>query len=206
MSTAAFTRLFAVLSLLTWAGTLTTIGLAALHRRNPESSAGYLFEDVRRNSVWIAFVIALVTMLGSLYLSEIAHYHPCPLCWYQRICMYPLSVALLVGALRKDRMVWTYVLPPAIIGAGFAIYHTQLQAFPKQHGPFCKIDDPCTVRFVWEFGFVSIPFMALAAFVFIITMMFVLRSEPSEDELELESPDASSDPDDAPALSAQGAS
>ena len=206
MSTAAFVRLFAVLSLLTWAGTLTVIGLAALHRRNPESSAGYLFEDVRRNAVWIAFVIALVTMLGSLYLSEIAHFKPCPLCWYQRICMYPLSVALLVGGLRRDRMVWTYVIPPAVIGTGIAIYHTQLQAFPKQHGPFCKIDDPCTVRFVWEFGFVSIPFMALAAFVFIITMMLVLRTEPSEeDDLEFEPPDAS-DPEDVPTLSAQGVS
>jgi hypothetical protein len=60
---------------------------------------------------------------------------------------------------------------------------------------------------VWEFGFVSIPFMALAAFAFIITMMFVLRSEPTydDDEDEVESPDASS-PDDARTLSAQGVS
>jgi len=74
-------------------------------------------------------------------------------------------------------MVWTYVIPPAVIGMGFAIYHTQLQAFPAQHGPFCKTNDPCTVRYVWEFGFVSIPFMALAAFALIITLMLVLRSE-----------------------------
>lgn len=199
------TRFFAVLSLITWAGTIIVIVLAALRRRNPDSTAGYLFDDIRANAVWIAFVVALVTMLGSLYLSEIAHFQPCPLCWYQRICMYPLSVALLVGGLRRDRMVWTYVLPPAFIGAGFAIYHTQLQAYPAQHGPFCKVNDPCTVRFVWEFGFVSIPFMALAAFSFIITMMFVLRSEPDYDEVDTESPDAS-DPDDARTLSAQGVS
>jgi disulfide bond formation protein DsbB len=205
MSTATLVRFFAVLSLIVWAATIIVIALAALHRRNPDSTAGYLFEDIRANSIWIAFVVALFTMLGSLYLSEIAHYQPCPLCWYQRICMYPLSVALLVGGLRRDRMVWTYILPPAIIGAGFAIYHTQLQAYPAQHGPFCKINDPCTVRFVWEFGFVSIPFMALAAFSFIITMMFVLRSEPSDDEFEIDSPDAS-DPEDARTLSAQGAS
>src|SRR4029078_11011778 len=135
-----------------------------------------------------AFVVALVTMLGSLYLSEVAHYKPCPLCWYQRICMYRLSVTSLVAALRRDRTVWTYVLPPAVIGWGIAIYHTQLQAYPAQHGPFCKIDDPCTIRYVWEFGFVSIPFMALAAFVFIITMMLVLRTEPSDEEYDDKSP------------------
>ena len=133
--------------------------------------------------MWLAFAVALFTTLGSLYLSQIAHFAPCPLCWYQRICMYPLSVALLVGGLRRDRDVWAYVIPPAVIGAVIAIYHTQLQAFPKQ-AHFCKIGiDSCTTRWVWEFGFVSIPFMSLAAFSFIIAMMLVVRSGRS-DELE----------------------
>jgi disulfide bond formation protein DsbB len=177
MSTETMSQFFAILSLIAWALTIATIVLAVLYRRNPDSSAGYLFEDVRANAIWFAFAVALVTTLGSLYFSEIAHFHPCPLCWYQRIAMYPLTVALIVGGLRRDRMVWTYVIPPAVIGMGFAIYHTQLQAFPAQHGPFCKTNDPCTVRYVWEFGFVSIPFMALAAFALIITLMLVLRSE-----------------------------
>jgi hypothetical protein len=95
-------------------------------------------------------------------------------------------------------------VPTALIGAAFAIYHTQLQAFPAQHGPFCKIAEPCTVRYVWEFGFVSIPFMSLAAFSFIITMMLVLRSDRA-DEDETEPTDAS-DTEDALTLSARGVS
>ena len=194
MSESTMAQFFAMLSLIAWGLTIITIVLAVLYRRNPESSAGYLFEDVRRNSIWFALAVALTTTLGSLYFSEVAHFHPCPLCWYQRIAMYPLVVALLVGGIRRDRMVWTYVIPPAVIGSGFASYHTQLQAYPQQHGPFCKINDPCTVRYVWEFGFVSIPFMALAAFALIITLMMVLRSERSlEYEIdELEPPDAPS--------------
>jgi disulfide bond formation protein DsbB len=204
MDTPTFVRLFAILSLITWAATIIVIVLASIRRRTPESSAAYLFEDIRRNAVWFAFVVALVTTLGSLYLSEVAHYRPCPLCWYQRICMYPLFVTLLVGGLRRDREVYAYVLPPAFIGAGIAIYHTQLQAFPQQHGPFCKGFDPCTVRYVWEFGFVSIPFMSLAAFAFIITMMFAVRSSRNDDiEPEtLEEPT----PDDELSLSGQGVS
>ena len=204
MSTAAFTRLFAILSLITWAGTLTVITLALIRRRNPDSAAASFFDDLRASAVPLAFIVALVTTLGSLYLSEIAHYRPCPLCWYQRICMYPLVVALIVGWVRRDREVYAYVLPPAVIGAGFAIYHTQLQAFPQQHGPFCKGFDPCTVRYVWEFGFVSVPFMSLAAFAWIITMMLVLRSGRS-DELEPETLEAPS-PDDELSLSGQGVS
>ena len=206
MDTANVVKFFAILSLIVWAATLATIVLAVMYRRNPDSGAGYLFEDIRSNAVWFAFAVATGTMLGSLYLSEIAHYLPCVLCWYQRICMYPLSVALLVGALRRDRAVWTYVIPPAVIGTAIAIYHTQLQAFPHQHGPFCQITNPCTVRYVWEFGFVSIPFMALSAFAFIITMMLLVRSErASEVDLDPESPDASPD-EDALALSARGVS
>ncbi len=197
-------RFFAILSLITWGLTIITIVLALIHRRKPDSSAGYLFEDIRANAIWFAFAVALVAMLGSLYLSEIANFHPCPLCWYQRIAMYPLAVALLIGGIRRDRMVWTYVIPPAVIGSMIAIYHTQLQAYPDQHGPFCKNNDPCTVRYVWEFGFVSIPFMALAGFAFIITMMLVLRSERFLDD-EDGPPDASGS-DDEPALSAQGVS
>jgi len=205
MSTDTMSEFFAILSLLAWAGTITTIVLAVMYRRNPESSAGYLFEDIRANALWFAFVIALVTTLGSLYLSEIAHFVPCVLCWYQRICMYPLAVALFIAALRRDRAIWVYILPPAIVGAGFAIYHTQLQAFPKQHGPFCKLTEPCTIRYVWEFGFVSIPFMALAAFAFIITMMLVVRSDRSS-EYELEDDSDDIPPDDELALSARGVS
>jgi len=175
-------RLFAILSLIAWAGTLLTIGLAVARRRNPESGAGYLFDDLRRNAVWFAFVVALVTTLGSLYLSEVAHFVPCPLCWYQRICMYPLSIVLTIAAVRRDRGIWRYVIPPAAIGAGFAIYHTQLQAFPSQHSSFCTTLEPCTVRYVWEFGFVSLPFMALSAFTIIIVLMLVARSSETLDE------------------------
>ena len=145
----------------------------------PTRRAGYLFEDIRRNSVWFAFVVALGHDARQPLPLRDRALPPVPAVLVPADLHVPARRSRsLVGGIRRDRMVWTYVLPPAIIGAGFAIYHTQLQAYPAQHGPFCKINDPCTIRYVWEFGFVSIPFMALAAFAFIITMMFVLRSEP----------------------------
>jgi len=66
------------------------------------------------------------------------------------------------------------VVPVALAGSGFAIHHTQLQAFPHRHSSFCTTLEPCTVRNVWEFGFVSLPFMALSAFVCIITTTTVV--------------------------------
>jgi len=164
-----------VLALACWVAVGVVVVLAVVRRRWPGGRLAGVFDGLCPNALWLAWGVALVSTLGSLYYSEIAHFTPCKLCWYQRICMYPLAVILLVAAVRRDRKIWVYVMAQAVIGAGFAIYHTQLQAFPSQGSSFCTTLEPCTVRYVWEFGFVSLPFMALSAFVFIITMLLVAR-------------------------------
>jgi disulfide bond formation protein DsbB len=169
MSTEALSRFFALLSLACWVGTVAVVALACAARRAGGIWSSRL-DDVSRVALWLGWLVALVTTLGSLYFSEIAHFTPCALCWYQRIAMYPLAIVLLVAALRRDRAIAWYVVPVATIGALFSIYQTQLQAVPHQHSSFCTTTEPCTVRYVWEFGFVSLPFMALAAFAFIVTM------------------------------------
>ena len=183
MTTADFSVFFALLSLACAAATIAVVGLAVATRSGRGGRAALLFDDVGRFGLWPAWIVALVTTLGSLYFSEIAHFTPCKLCWYQRIAMYPLAIVLLVAARRRDRGIAWYVVPVATIGAAFAAYQTQLQAFPQQHWSFCTLSEPCTVRYVWEFGFVSLPFMALTAFVFIVTMTIVVaRAQVSEEQ------------------------
>lgn len=183
MSTADVSVFFALLSLACWAATIGLWAMAAVSRRRPDGEVALLFDDVRRVGLWLAWIVALVTMLGSLYFSQIAHFTPCALCWYQRIAMYPLAIVLLVAALRRDRAIAWYVVPVATIGALFALYQTQLQAFPHQHSSFCTLTEPCTVRYVWEFGFVSLPFMALSAFAFVLTMtVLVARAHNSQEQ------------------------
>lgn len=123
---------------------------------------------VRESALWLAWLAALVATGGSLYLSEILHYPPCVLCWWQRIAMYPLVLALGVGALRNDPAVRWYALPLAAIGALIAGYHTLVQRVPAlDQATSCSAEAPCNVMWVQAFGFVSIPVMALAAFVLI---------------------------------------
>ena len=150
-----------------------------------------LRELVEGYELWLVFLVSAIATGGSLFFSEIAGFIPCELCWYQRICMYPLAVILLIAAVRRERRIWMYVLPQAVVGAGFALYHTQLQAFPSQGSSFCTTLEPCTVRYVWQFGFVSLPFMALSAFSFIITMLLVARRAPGTEEESLSFDEAS---------------
>lgn len=148
-----------------------------------------LRDDLGRVAVPLAWIVATVATLGSLYYSEVADFVPCKLCWYQRICMYPLVIVLGVAALRRDRGVRFTAIPLAGIGAVIASYHAWIQAYPPVGGTsFCTLDAPCTERYVWEFGFVSLPLMALSGFLFVIVMMVLARpgnhSEDRDDSFD----------------------
>jgi disulfide bond formation protein DsbB len=178
MSTSSLSLFFAMLSLGCWLGVIAVVVLAVLRRREPGGFANDLWESLRPIALWLAWLVATVTMLGSLYYSLGAHFLPCELCWYQRICVYPLAAVLLVAALRRDASVWRYVVPLTLIGGVIAAYHSQLQAFPEQRS-FCLATNPCTVRYVWELGFVSLPLMDLSALALITALVLLARTTPT---------------------------
>ena len=145
-----------------------------------------VWSQCQDSALGIACMVALIASLGSLYLSEIAHFPPCTLCWLQRIAMYPLVVILGVGALREDHAVGWYALPLAGIGAALALYHALVQRVPSlQQATSCSAEAPCNAMWVREFGFVSIPVMALGAFlligVFLLVHATALAGEDVED-------------------------
>lgn len=121
-----------------------------------------------------AWFISLAGMVGSLYFSEVQHLPPCILCWYQRICMYPLTVILAVGIIKKDKNVAWYALPLTIIGSLIAIYHVLLQAgiIPESAAP-CQAGISCTTKYAEIFGIFTIPQLSMIAFLF-LTLLLVL--------------------------------
>lgn len=126
--------------------------------------------------ILFAAIVSGTAAVGSLYLSEVAHLIPCTLCWYQRIAMYPLAIVLSIAAFRRDQSVRLYALVLASIGGVIAIYHYVIQWFPDLEGTSCTTSVPCTGVWFRVFGFVSIPYMALSAFLFVIVMMVALRA------------------------------
>lgn len=194
MTTATASLFFAILSLaaLTGAVALTILlvagrGMAPGAGRDPLTGVARLRADLATAALPVAWIVATVTTLGSLYYSEIAHFVPCALCWYQRIAVYPLVLLLGIAALRRDRAVRIYVIAQCAVGAVIATYHAYIQAFPPETGTsFCTAEAPCTTRYVWELGFVSLPFMALTAFLFIITLMIVAGPADRPDDADAE--------------------
>ncbi len=125
--------------------------------------------------LWTAFIVATSATLGSLYLSEIAHFVPCQFCWYQRIAMYPLAVMLGIAAWRHDHGVRIYVSVIAAIGAGLSTYHYLIQRFPDLDSGSCSLGVPCTTAYVMKFGFMTIPYMAFSGFTLILALMWADR-------------------------------
>jgi hypothetical protein len=123
----------------------------------------------------LAAVIATVTTLGSLYYSEIAGYPPCTLCWYQRIAIYPQVVLLGVAAWRRDVTVWLPSTILATIGIALSTWHVIIERNPALAGP-CDPSNPCTLKWVEEFGVLTIPFMALIAGISFIALTLLART------------------------------
>lgn len=142
---------------------------------------------LRNYGIYMAWLVALVATAGSLYLSEVLHYEPCRLCWFQRIFMYPQVLLLGVAAYRQDRHIIPYSLLLSIVGGAISVYHYAEQKIPALSRLLpCKVGVPCNVDYLGSgwFGFITIPFMALIAAILIVLFLLAARQQPAEEELE----------------------
>lgn len=124
----------------------------------------------------LIFLVSLIATLGSLYFSEIRLYLPCEMCWYQRIIMYPIVLISFIGLIRNDLNSRIYLRAFSGIGILTSAYHYSLQKFSfiADSQPACTGVD-CTVQYINWFGFITIPFLALIAFILIFTMSFFIK-------------------------------
>jgi disulfide bond formation protein DsbB len=130
--------------------------------------------------LFVGWLLAVVSTVGSLFFSEVMDYVPCVLCWYQRIPMYALAVILGIALVTQDVNVVKYAQPLALIGVALAAFHSLLYLgyVPKGIQP-CSQDIPCSEVKLQVWGFLTIPLMSLAAFLAIVVVLFLLkRSKP----------------------------
>lgn len=123
-----------------------------------------------------AWLVALVATAGSLFFSEVMELPPCILCWYQRIAMYPLVLVIGVGIATRDARWKYYALPLALAGLAVSIYHNLLYygLIPESITP-CKEGISCTTVQIEWLGFITIPLMALTAFVLVSVLTILYR-------------------------------
>lgn len=122
----------------------------------------------------INFLLALCGMMGSLYFSEVMNFPPCSLCWYQRICTYPLVLIFGVALITDDERHGRYSLSLLTTGLLFSVYHNLLyyELIATEILP-CTSGVSCSAKQLEMFGFITIPLLALFSFLFMILVSFM---------------------------------
>ena len=135
----------------------------------------FVRERLHGFELWLAFAVATVATGGSLFFSEVAHFPPCLVCWYERGCMYPLSVITLIVAASGWHKASRWLLPLAIAGTGFSIYHLLIENGVVRQTLDCWVSAPggCGLMWINEFGYVTIPTLALTAFILIVEFLLL---------------------------------
>ena len=138
--------------------------------------------DMNWTLLFLCWLLVSVSATISIFFSSVLGYQPCVLCWYQRICLFPLILILPAGLFPTfDRSVIKYALPLSIAGGLTAFYHSLLYAgiIPESIQP-CSKGVSCTEKYFELFGFVSIPMLSFLAFSIVVILLTILKRRTSQ--------------------------
>ena len=131
---------------------------------------------IKKYALYLAWVVSLIGLICSLLFGEMLHYEPCRLCWYQRICLFPLVLLLGIGVYKDDARIASYTLPLAGLGSLVALYQVLGIFIPGLHShALCGPLADC-LRPVWElWGFLSFPLISFVGFTLLFIFLWLAR-------------------------------
>ncbi|WP_149454073.1 disulfide bond formation protein B [Pasteuria penetrans] len=121
-----------------------------------------------------AGVLAFFASMVSLYMSEMAHWEPCNLCWFQRSIMFPLAFLLGWAAGTNDRQFVGYGMLLAGAGVGISFFHVLKLHVPSLQEMGCKVGVSCVEDKLIRLSgipWLSIPLLTCLCFVFLLVCL-----------------------------------
>lgn len=135
-------------------------------------------------ALYFSWVLACLSVLGSLYFSVIRNLDPCDLCWYQRIALFPLVPILGIAAYRTFFEIIPFVLPQIFLGLLVALYQVGIQEIPNWHPiELCGSGPSCVEKIHIGLGFVTIPMLSAGVFFLmgtLLTYALLQENEPKK--------------------------
>jgi disulfide bond formation protein DsbB len=117
----------------------------------------------------VGIIISLMSMALSLYYSEVIGFPPCKLCVVQRILMYPQLLFFIIAKYNPKNIFTKIPIALSIVGIFVSTFHYLVELGIFSSSLICGANGPsCAERYVFEFGYISIPMMAFAGFTFIL--------------------------------------
>ncbi len=127
---------------------------------------------VGKHSILLGFLVALASISGSLFYSEIVGYPPCVLCWWQRVFLYPQVILFGAALLKKRNDVFVFSVPLVVLSAIVSFYHEYVYLGGTSLLPCTALGGACSKIYVLAYGYITIPMMSLTAALFLILLAF----------------------------------
>lgn len=156
---------------------LLVLGLIVFLARLPFAKA--ISDFIGKQALKLIFAVSFIGVIGSLLYSEVLGFEPCVLCWWQRISLYPIALMSLLGLIWKDNRIIKYIIAVAIPGALIALYHSYTQLGGYSLTSCTSQGGDCARVYVLEYGYITIPLMALTTFIWIFIFAWFARKNES---------------------------
>lgn len=152
---------------------IVTVAIIARFFFSKNRASDPYLKFISKNAYIFAFLITLSGMVLSLIYSDVIGYAACTLCWYQRVLLYPEVLLLGLALWKEDRTITDYIIALSGLGVILAMYQKYIELGGKSIIPCSATAVSCSKVYVLEFGYITIPVMALTSFVFIFVLMLV---------------------------------
>jgi disulfide bond formation protein DsbB len=154
------------------------LALYFLRKKYPDLQDIAIF--IERWGLWAGFLLSVVATLLTLFYSDVLGIAPCGWCWIQRVFLYPQIILFALALWRRDKSIADYSIALSIFGGAAALYQHYLQmggtsVIPCPATSSQAVD--CAVRFVFEFNYITFPFMSFTLFAFMIILMLFIRKK-----------------------------
>jgi hypothetical protein len=130
---------------------------------------------VSKNILWIGFILSGMALVSSLVYSNVIDYPPCLLCWYTRILFYPQVALFALALIKRDKKIVDYALLLTVIGLVISTYHYITESIGYSPLPCSAQGVSCLTRYVYEYGFITIPFMGLVGFTVLFLSLIISK-------------------------------
>lgn len=155
------------------------------------TALGYVYSDTIKAKLLqysyslylkIIAVIATISTAGALIYQFVYATPVCSLCWTQRIFMFPIEIIIIVSLYYKSKINHVLAGIMALIGIFFASIHYYQHVQKYVFRDISALPIPCSTSLLTEscanspiltFGFITIPLMAVVAFLAIIWLSFL---------------------------------
>jgi len=132
--------------------------------------------NLRQWSLFLTWLITLIILMTTLYFSNVLGFPVCTLCWYQRICIYPLALIIGIATFRNDGSITLYTIPMTLIGMAFALLQYIEQMVPTFRPMLvCGQEVSCHMIHVDYLGFITLPLLSLIACIVMTILLLIVH-------------------------------